>query len=530
VPSFVNALDLRRTLLLLGSRLRRSDTVERDWESCWGPLLNSVNLADVFVAMASRWPDRTAIISPNLILSFGHLVARAARSARELRLRGIVAEANVGIGLRDNAESVVFMIALWMLRATAVPIDFRTNAAERSLLAREFDLIAIIEDRQVATSGYNSIFIDHSWPEIIAKHDGSPIWTSEAQVTATAFISLTSGTTGRPIGIVIDHERMLLRSIVDLWQRLEASLLNPLPLSFSASRTHVFSALLQGSAVNFHPVLFSAQQLAEAILASGATSVCAVPTIIRNFLEIFGDPSTPVFSKLEALYCFGAPMSPAENVKAKTFLCDKFVQVYGSSICGRISTLSGADLEAQSDTQGRILPHVALQVVDADDQVLPLGEAGVLRLRSPGMARSIYGTNTRASGDKLKEGWAYPGDIGSLDQGGFLRLLGRSSDLIIRGGVNVYPSEVEAAIAEQEGVREVAVVGFSKLPEGEEIAAIIVPSSNLTEAALVAHCRARLSPDKRPRKFVFVTELPRNANGKISRATLRQQLESASEA
>jgi acyl-CoA synthetase (AMP-forming)/AMP-acid ligase II len=146
------------------------------------------------------------------------------------------------------------------------------------------------------------------------------------------------------------------------------------------------------------------------------------------------------------------------------------------------------------------------------------------------MARSIYGTNTRASGDKLKEGWAYPGDIGSLDQGGFLRLLGRSSDLIIRGGVNVYPSEVEAAIAEQEGVREVAVVGFSKLPEGEEIAAIIVPSSNLTEAALVAHCRARLSPDKRPRKFVFVTELPRNANGKISRATLRQQLESASEA
>ena len=93
----------------------------------------------------------------------------------------------------------------------------------------------------------------------------------------------------------------------------------------------------------------------------------------------------------------------------------------------------------------------------------------------------------------------------------------------------VCAAEVEAAIAEQEGVREVVVVGFAKLPEGEEIAAIIVPSSDLTEAALVAHCRARLSPDKRPRKFVFVTELPRNPNGKISRAKLRQQLESASE-
>lgn len=115
------------------------------------------------------------------------------------------------------------------------------------------------------------------------------------------------------------------------------------------------------------------------------------------------------------------------------------------------------------------------------------------------------------TGDKLKEGWAYPGDIGTIDEGGFLRLLGRTSDLIIRGGVNVHPSEVEAAIAEHEGVREVAVVGFANLPEGEEIAAFVVPSGNLTEASLVAHCRARLSSDKRPRKFAFVTKLPRNA-------------------
>ena len=105
-----------------------------------------------------------------------------------------------------------------------------------------------------------------------------------------------------------------------------------------------------------------------------------------------------------------------------------------------------------------------------------------------------------------------------------MRLLGRSSDLIIRGGVNVHPSEVEAAIGELAGVREVAVVGFTKLPEGQEIAAFVV-GEDLTEAALVAHCRVRLSPDKRPRRFLFVKDLPRNANGKITRAELRQQLE-----
>jgi long-chain acyl-CoA synthetase len=491
--------------------------------------LNSVNLADVFIGMASRWPDRRAIISPHLNLSYVDLVARAAQSARELRSRGIIAETPVGICLRDNAETLVIMVALWMLGATAVPMDFRTNAAEKSSLAQEFDLVAIVEDRQVNAAGYSSVLVGATWADTIAKHDRSPLWPSGKRPATAAFISLTSGTTGRPKGIVIDHERMLLRSIFDA-ERLEGPLLNPLPLSFSASRTHAFSALLQGSGVYFFPMLFSAQQLADAILAGEANSLCAVPTIVRNLFDLFGERSTPVFAKLEALYCFGAPMSPAEKVRAKTSLCANFVQVYGATICGRISALSGSDLDAHPDTLGHVLPHVLLQTVNGDDEVLPTGEAGVIRVRSPGMARSIYGEGTSGPGDSFKGGWAYPGDLGAFDEGGFLHLLGRTSDLIIRGGANVQPAEVELVIGECEGVQDVAVVGFTKLPEGEEIAAFVVSSSNLTEAALDAHCRTRLAPDKRPRKFVLVSDLPRNANGKILRAALRQLLESASEA
>lgn len=476
--------------------------------------------------MASRWPDRKAIISPHLNLSYADLVTRAARSARELRLRGVVAETNIGICLRHNAETLVLMIAVWMLGATAVPMDFRTNAAERSLLAKEFDLAAIVEDRQVAAAGYASIFVDPSWAENIAKHDGSPIWPSSERPAAAAFISLTSGTTGRPKGIVIDHERMLLRSTFDA-ERLDGPLLNPLPLSFSASRTHVFSALLQGSGVYLFPLLFSAQQLADAILAGEASSLCCVPTIVRNLFEIFGERATPIFAKLEALYCFGAPMTAAEKVRAKTSLCANFVQVYGASLCGRISALSGSDLDAKPDSLGRVLPHVLLQTVDRDDKVLPHGEAGAIRVRSPGMASSIYRESTTGSGDSFKGGWAYPGDIGAFDADGFLHLLGRTSDLIIRGGANVHPAEVELVIAECDGIEDVAVVGFPKLPEGEEIAAFVVSSSSLTEAALEAHCRKRLAPDKRPRKFVFLPDLPRNANGKILRSELRKQLENA---
>src|SRR5512135_2111457 len=148
--------------------------------------------------MASRWPDRRAIISLHLNLSYADLVVRAAQSARELRARGIVAETNVGICLRDNAETLVMMVALWMLGATAVPMDFRTNAAEKSLLAKEFDLATILEDRQVNAAGYSSVVVDAAWADTIAKRDRSPLWPSGKRQAETAFISLTSGTTGRP--------------------------------------------------------------------------------------------------------------------------------------------------------------------------------------------------------------------------------------------------------------------------------------------------------------------------------------------
>jgi len=489
--------------------------------------LNSVSLADVFVGLGKRWGDRPAIDSPQLTLTYSELIARAARSARELQLNGVGPGSRVGIALRDGGETVVLMIALWMLDAAAVPIDFRANVAERSQLASEFDLTVIVEDRRAPAATHNSVLVNAGWTDRIAGHDESPLWQREAR--APALISLTSGTTSRPVGFVLDHDRALFRSITPLPSRYGESLLNPLSLSFSGSRSHTLSALLQGATVRFFPVLFSPQELAEAIVALKVTSVCAVPTIIRNLLELSGDGSAPLFDGLDGFYSIGAPMLPDEKLRVRAALSRNFIQDYGSTVSGCMSSLYGPDIDTRPESVGRVQPFVALQVVDGEDRVLPHGEVGSIRVRAPGMARSMYGQSTpRASGDTLKAGWAYPGDIGTLDEQGFVRLMGRGSDLIIRGGANVHPSEVEAVISEHESVRDVVVVGFTKLPEGQEIAAFVVGSSDLTEAALVAHCRVRLGPDKRPRKFLFVKELPRNPNGKISRAELRLRLETSS--
>jgi acyl-CoA synthetase (AMP-forming)/AMP-acid ligase II len=458
------------------------------------------------------------------MMSYSELVARAASTARELRSREIVAGAKVGIALRDGAESIVGMLALWMLGATAVPIDFRMTVPERNSLVRGFDLKAIIEDEPNPHALYDSIFEAPDWSALIARHDSHPVWPGNSR--APALISLTSGTTDKPLGIILDHEGALLRSICDLSLAYGARLLNPLPLSYSASRSHSFSALLHGSSVFFHPAVFSTKELAEVVLASRVTSLCIVPSILRDLLELFSHRSTPQLFTLNALYCLGAQIHPEEKLLARRILSKAFVEDYGTSLAGRISSLHGADMEERPDSVGRVMPYVALEIVDANDMALPPGEAGIIRVRAPGMARSVYGSTTREMGDKLSDGWAYPGDIGLLDEGGFLRLLGRTSDVIVRSSVNLYPSEIERVIATYEEVREVAVVGFANLPEGQELAAFVVGSDSLTEAALIAHCCACLAPDKRPRKFVFLKEMPRNAYGKVSRAELRRQIES----
>jgi acyl-CoA synthetase (AMP-forming)/AMP-acid ligase II len=218
-------------------------------------------------------------------------------------------------------------------------------------------------------------------------------------------------------------------------------------------------------------------------------------------------------------------MRPEEKIQAKALLSGNFIQEYGASIAGRISSLGGHDLDSRPDSVGRVLPQVCLQVVDEEDNPIATpGEAGTIRLRSPGMAQSMEGA-ARESGDKLKNGWAYPGDVGALDDQGFLTLVGRTSDLIIRGGINVHPSEIEAVLAEYPGIRDVAAIGFPAEREGEEIAVFVVPAGEFSESDLMSYCRARLSPDKRPRRFLSVRELPRNANGKVLRGELRRLLE-----
>ena len=199
-----------------------------------------------------------------------------------------------GSPFSDSGEALVLMLSLWMLGAVPVPIELRSKANERELLVREFDLIAILEDQSRAEMPrYASILVSDTWTKSIAKHGDAPLFESPP---APALISLTSGTTGRALGIVLSHKQLLfrLKSNLQLGRRRPGGcLLNPIPVSGSSPRNHSLSQLFDGGTIVFHPPLFSAGELADAVWSRAATSLCLVPTILREFSESIDAATRP---------------------------------------------------------------------------------------------------------------------------------------------------------------------------------------------------------------------------------------------
>ncbi|ATG49142.1 hypothetical protein CEW89_17145 [Celeribacter ethanolicus] len=489
---------------------------------------NHSNLADTFHALGARYGARSALVSGARSVSFAGLVATSAQWARQFQAEGLKAGDQVGLVLRDSVDTVLAMVAIWMLDAVAVPIDFRNRADERGRLSEEFDLAALLEDRDLSNGAYRSIACDAGWKDTAARHSDAPVERKGTE-SHPALISLTSGTTGRPLGIVASHRTIQLRSFgygFEAHYPFEGKFLNAYPLSFSASRNHTIGQLMRGATVCFHPPIFAADELIEKVNSQGITFLFAVPATVKAMLGLSNGTGKPLMPDLKMLYCGGSGMEAHDKLRAWQELTPGFLHCFSSSVSGTCSVLAGADVASHSHTDGRVLPTVRLEIVDEDHTPLPAGEVGALRVRSHGMAEGMYKNRARDTGDKIRDGWAYTGDLAKVSTDGFLTVVGRSSDMIIRGGANVYPAEIETVLQAVPGVADVAVTGFASVEFGEEIAAFVVAKSGVTEGDLAAECRVQLAPDKRPRKFIFLDSLPRNTNGKVLRRELRASLES----
>ena len=419
---------------------------------------------------------------------------------------------------------------LWILR----------DAAPRLVFAQGAPHVAAIESIRGELPGETG-FVAFGAPAPAGWIDGEAMLSaSDAARPRVAvgsddlyYLIYTSGTTGHPKGVMLTHANIIAhveQSMVasSFGRRPGARALVATPLYHAAGALRIATAAINGTTIvlldRFDPASF-----VETLEREHIATCNMVPAMIARLLDEVPDIASRDFSALEVIHYGAAPISvPLLRRALQVFRCD-LIQGYGlTESTGGIAYLNEYDhqraLEGREDllrAAGRPVVLAALRIVDADDRELPPGEVGELVVRGPNVMKG-YWRNPEATAKALRGGWLHTGDAGSFDAGGYLYLHDRLRDMVVSGGVNIYPREIENALAEHPGIAEVAVIGVPDERWGEALLAVCVPRGDApAEDDLVAFCRERIGAYKVPRRYAFVEALPRNATGKVLKRELR---------
>jgi len=502
-------------------------------------------LVGTLVARAARrFADRVALDGPQGIQTFAQLGDRVARLAAGLLATGLRPGDRV-LDLQPNQNTYVETdLACCTAGLVRVALNYRLHPDDWARIADDCGASALIYDARYAEPssalrdglGDKRVVVIGDGPGIayeeLARGPVGAAAGHEARPDDLVSLNYTSGTTGRPKGVRRTH-RVRYASLVNMVSDVLGAPPGPDDVYLHAGPiTHtsglfVLPFLAYGARQVILPS-FDPQAVVEAVRERGATHTALVPTMVARLLAL-GEP----LPGLKMLGYAGAPMPPEQIRQAYERLNRNLVQYYGLvEAIPPVTVLDAADhaagLAADGDpdlltSAGRPALGVELSIMDDSGRILPPGEIGEVVTRGdhvmPGYWTDPAGTVRAVDAD----GWLHTGDLGRLDGSGRLWLVDRKGDMIITGGYNVYPREVEDVIAEVPGVREVAVVGLADPDWGQRIVALYVGEPD--PATIEGHCRARLASYKKPKEIRRVDRFPLNATGKIAKNVLRADLE-----
>ena len=472
-----------------------------------------MTLDAVFRLHARTRPDKLALADGARHFDFATLNRMIDGAAHHLAARGVRRGEIVGVALADTAEHLVALLALARLGGVVLPMDCRWQQAESANLAAQFGATHVLleaDDPGAGTPGWHAL--PPGWSAESATPYEDPAVTAESPFV----LSLSSGTTGLPKGPLASHRRFENRFMVywlNLGLNAHDTYVNATPLYFGGGRGFSLAMLHCGGTVALVSPRAGMRELVEHVAGVRGTALFLVPTQIRRALQ--EALPAPAFPSLRVLISSGSALHPDERMAIRARLTPNLFEMYSSTEGGGISVLSPADGALHGDSVGRPAFRVQVEIVDENHAPLPLGEVGRLRYRSPASATEYYRAE---GGDAFRDSWFYPGDLARMGPDGFLFLAGRAKDMIIRGGINIYPQDIERVLLDLPGVRDACVAGMPATEMGEEVAAFIV--GDITEQAVREACRARLAPYKVPKLIRFVAEIPRNGAGKALKPQL----------
>ncbi|MEE8394522.1 MAG: AMP-binding protein [bacterium] len=500
-----------------------------------------MNLADALALNGRLRPNRLAVLDRAREWRYAEFDAAVQNLADGLSGLGIRPGDIVAAGFGDNAEHLVALYAIARLGGTALPMDFRWTAPETARVLAAFGaraalleketwrelaklpkLVRRLEGRVVlreADDGGGAT----DFETVMAQGRAAPAARGKSpdMTGRPLLIALTSGTTGRPKGAVLTHGQMYARFVAQ-WAHLsfngEDRYLSATPIYHGAGRGFCMSHLFAGGQVVLGSYPFDALKVLQDIANHRITTTFLVPTLLQRILD---EPGLESFdrSSLRVVLSSGAALSPALRADVLRRFTPNLYDYYGSTDGGGVSVLCPRDQQSHGDSVGRAMLNLEIRVLGADGGAVEPGTEGEVCYRGPGVAGGYF-KNPAATAQTFRDGWFHSGDLGRLDHDGLLYVTGRIKDIIIRGGVNIYPAEVESILAGHPRVIEAALLGEPSREFGEEAVAFIVLRNRVSAEQLGTFCRERLAPYKVPARFVSVAELPRNVGGKVIREEL----------
>ncbi len=493
-----------------------------------------MNLGEHLLACAERAPEAVAIGDGDVRVTYAELLAQARTAAGGLAALGVGPGDRVAAALKNRLETAVLYWAAQWLGAVFVPLNWRLRPDELTYCVSDCGARALaVEGASAAAAeavpGTPLIAVaDAPVGEPLARCDG-PAEPSRADEREAALMLYTSGTTGRPKGVPRSHraERSAaLAQLVQLQLRPGDRTLGVMPLYHTMGMRSLVAASACGGLFCSQPE-FRADAALDAIERERLTSLYLAPTLFHDIVAAQRERPRDV-SSVRALAYAGAPMTGVLVERCvEAFAPEAFVNHYGST---EIYTFTiHSDQRAKPGCAGRAALNARIRLVEpvagaSPAALVAAGEVGqVACALSSDEAFAGYWNRPDADARQIRDGWYFPGDLGQLDADGDLYLVGRIDDMIVSGGENVHPLEIEEWLVRHPGVDEVAVVGEDDERLGQRVVAYVVCAAGVTPEALDAHCLASptLARFKRPRDYRFVDALPKSASGKLLRRVLR---------
>ena len=501
----------------------------------------------------AEWLHRTARLTPEapallkgtaLVANYREFDKRAAAIGAHLSEKlGIQAGDRVAVFMKNATQYLEALYGIWYCGAVAVPINSKLHVKEAAWIMENAgaklafvsnDIAAELPSMSVDTLGSVIAVNTDNWAEM---YESKPM-ISPAQVAAEDLIWLfyTSGTTGKPKGVMItagNLTHMTLAYFSDVDEvRSEDVILYSAPMSHGAGIYNFMHVIKGARHVVPESGGFEPEEIFDLAFKLRNISMFAAPTMVKRLVDV-AKATGRTGEGIKTITYAGGPMYLADIQEAVDVLGDRFVQIYGQGECPMgitalerkfVSDRTHPRWRERLGSVGVAQSPVLVDIFDEKGRPLPVGEIGEIVVKGPTVMKG-YWNNPEATEKAIKDGWLWTGDMGAMDEDGFVTMHDRSKDMIISGGSNIYPREVEEVLLEHSGVSEVAVVG-KKHPEwGEIVVAFVVASTNgVDPAELDAYCVENIARFKRPKEYRIVESLPKNNYGKVLKTELRDRL------